>query len=76
MFYHHVNVLNFSKKQELLVEQLHNENLKMSWSQNSVELIKVFDTVASYQQKLTGIKRDMKGLHERSLKLKVYMINL
>jgi len=63
-------------KQEVLIDQLHNENLKVSWTQNSVDLIKMFDTITTYHNKLNGIKKDMRYIHDKNLKLKKRAIRL
>ena len=54
-----------------MVDQLHNENLKIAWTQNSSELQEMFDMTKLYQSKLANIKKEMKTLHNRSVKLKV-----
>lgn len=65
------NQLNeLTEKQSILVEQLHNENLKLSWSKNLSELHDTFNIVKSCQARLLNIKRDMRTLHERTTKLK------
>ncbi|KAF2896014.1 hypothetical protein ILUMI_10161 [Ignelater luminosus] len=63
-------------KQNVLIEQLHNENLKLSWSQNSTEFQEMFNTIKAYQDKLLNIKKDMRALHERSTKLKKRTLRL
>ncbi|XP_025832161.1 biogenesis of lysosome-related organelles complex 1 subunit 6 isoform X2 [Agrilus planipennis] len=57
-------------KQAVLIEQIHNENLKLSWSLTSEELISMFNLIRDYHRKLIDIKRNMRLLHERSSKLK------
>ncbi|GJQ79229.1 hypothetical protein Trydic_g5473 [Trypoxylus dichotomus] len=58
------------KKQQMLIKQLHNENLKLAWSQNSLELQEIYTTIKLYDTKLNSLKRNMKLLHERTIKLK------
>lgn len=55
----------------MLVEQLHNENLKLAWSQNSSDYQDMFKKIQLYRDKLINIKKEMKLLHEKSTKLKV-----
>lgn len=38
---------------------------------HSPELHDVFNTIKAYQAKLVNVKKDMKTMHERSIKLKV-----
>lgn len=66
----------FSTKQTLLVEQLHNENLKLAWKQNSEEYHEMFRKIQLYRNKLIGIKTDMRTLHDRSQKLVVSICNV
>lgn len=55
----------------MLIEQLHNENLKLAWSQNSPDYQEMFKAIQLYRDKLVNIKKDMRILHEKSTKLKV-----
>lgn len=59
-------------KQKVLIEQLHNENLKLAWSQNSPDYQEMFKAIQIYRDKLVNIKKDMRILHEKSTKLKVF----
>ncbi|KRT81760.1 hypothetical protein AMK59_5656, partial [Oryctes borbonicus] len=63
-------ISELTKKQQMLIEQLHNENLKLAWSQNSAELQEIYVTIKLYNIKLTTLKRNMKLLHEKTIKLK------
>lgn len=60
----------------MLLEQLHDENLKVSWTQNSVELQKMFDIISTYHNKLVNIKKDMRMLHDKNIKLKKRALRL
>ncbi|XP_017786562.1 PREDICTED: biogenesis of lysosome-related organelles complex 1 subunit 6 [Nicrophorus vespilloides] len=64
------------EKQTVLVEQIHDENLKVSWTQNSVDLQKMFDTISTCHMKLSNIKKEMRGLHDKSIKLKKRALRL
>lgn len=64
-------VCTIRKKQQILIEQLHNENLKLAWSQNSSEIQEIYGLMKLYDSKLAGLKRNMKILHEKIIKLKV-----
>ncbi|KAK9745751.1 Snapin/Pallidin [Popillia japonica] len=35
-------IIELMKKQQILIEQLHNENLKLAWSQNSSEIQEIY----------------------------------
>ncbi|GLV39874.1 Pallidin [Carabus blaptoides fortunei] len=63
-------------KQKVLIEQLHNENLKLAWSQNSSDYQEMFKTIQIYRDKLVNIKKDMRTLHEKSTKLKKRALRL
>ncbi|KAK5647167.1 hypothetical protein RI129_002059 [Pyrocoelia pectoralis] len=63
-------------KQNILVEQLHDENLKISWVKNSEEIIDMFNTIKVYQTKLFNIKREMRNLHDKSAKLRKRALRL
>ncbi|XP_022910759.1 biogenesis of lysosome-related organelles complex 1 subunit 6 [Onthophagus taurus] len=63
-------------KQAILTEQMHNENLKLSWSQNQIELQEMFDLMRMYYGKLVNIKKQMRSIHERSSKLKKRAVRL
>lgn len=56
----------------MLVEQLHNENLKLAWAQNSSDYQNMFKKIHVYRDKLINIKKEMRLLHEKSTKLKVH----
>lgn len=58
-------------KQQLIIEQLHSQNLSLSRTQHSIELQEMFNVIKIQIIKLQNIKRDMKSLHEKSIKLKV-----
>lgn len=70
------NLGELLEKQEVLLEQLHDENLKVSWTQNSVELQKMFDIISTYHNKLVNIKKDMRMLHDKNIKLKKRALRL
>jgi hypothetical protein len=55
----------------MLLDQIHNENLNLSETQHSNDLTEMFNRVEVYQAKLTNIKKEMKNLHDKSVKLKV-----
>lgn len=55
----------------MLVEQLHNENLKLAWAQCSSDYQDMFKKIHVYRDKLINIKKEMRLLHEKSTKLKV-----
>lgn len=63
-------------KQNILVEQLHDENLKISWAKNSEEMAEMFNMVKVYQTKLCNIKREMRNIHDKSAKLKKRALRL
>lgn len=63
-------------KQKVLVEQLHNENLKLAWAQNSSDYQNMFKKIHVYRDKLINIKKEMRLLHEKSTKLKKRAIRL
>lgn len=63
-------------KTNVLKEQLHDENLKLSWTQNSVELQEMVDTLSIYQNRLKMIKKQMKTIMEKTNKLKRRSIRL
>ena len=60
-----------TKKQEVLCEELHAENLKFSEAHSSVDLQEIFAKIKIYKEKLVYIKKTMLALHEQSTKLKV-----
>lgn len=63
-------------KQTVLVEQLHDENLKICWAKNSDDLNDMFNTIRAYQAKLVNIKKDMQYLHDKSSKLRKRALRL
>jgi hypothetical protein len=60
-----------TEKESMLLDQIHNENLNLSETQHSNDLTEMFNRVEVYQAKLTNIKKEMKNLHDKSVKLKV-----
>jgi uncharacterized protein (DUF342 family) len=54
----------------MLLDQIHNENLNLSETQHSNDLTEMFNRIEVYQAKLTNIKKEMKNLHDKSVKLK------
>ncbi|XP_018564494.1 biogenesis of lysosome-related organelles complex 1 subunit 6 [Anoplophora glabripennis] len=80
---HSVPMVNVGKqlkeltsKQEFLITQIHNENLKLSEVQHSPEIQETFIKIKVYHSKLLNLKKDMKLIYERSLKLKKRAIRL
>ncbi|KAF5280130.1 hypothetical protein FQA39_LY18132 [Lamprigera yunnana] len=65
-----------TEKQNLLIEQLHDENLKVCWAQNWDDLHNTFNLIKIYQCKLVNIKKDMRNLHDKSAKLKKRALRL
>lgn len=61
----------FRTKHMELVQKLHNENLSIAEVQYSQEVQAMFTKMKFYHSKLLVIKKDIKGLHERSQRLKV-----
>jgi hypothetical protein len=59
-----------TEKESMLLDQIHNENLNLSETQHSNDLTEMFNRVEVYQAKLTNIKKEMKNLHDKSVKLK------
>ncbi|XP_044263249.1 biogenesis of lysosome-related organelles complex 1 subunit 6-like [Tribolium madens] len=57
-------------KETVLLDQIHTENLCLSETQHNDDLNEMFAKIELYQSKLTNIKREMKILHDKSLKLK------
>ncbi|CAG9835628.1 unnamed protein product [Diabrotica balteata] len=65
-----------TSKQTVLVTQIHQENLDLAEVQYSPEIQDMFKKMNLYHGKLTNIKKDMKQLHERSVKLKKRALKL
>ncbi|XP_028138550.1 biogenesis of lysosome-related organelles complex 1 subunit 6 [Diabrotica virgifera virgifera] len=65
-----------TSKQTFLVTQIHQENLDLAEVQYSPEIQDMFKKMNLYHSKLTNIKKDMKQLHERSVKLKKRALKL
>lgn len=65
---------NCSTKQQELVARLHQENCNIAEVQYSQELQAMFVKMKQYNLKLQGIKKDIRGLHDRSQKLKVILL--
>lgn len=65
-----------TSKQEFLITQIHNENLKVSEVQYSPEIQETFAKLKVYNNKLLNLKKDMKLIYERSLKLKKRALRL
>lgn len=63
--------MNCSAKQQELVARLHQENCNVAEVQYSQELQAMFVKMKQYHLKLQDIKKDIRGLHDRSQKLKV-----
>jgi hypothetical protein len=59
-----------TEKESMLLDQIHNENLNLSETQHSNDLTEMFNRIEVYQAKLTNIKKEMKNLHDKSVKLK------
>ncbi|KAF5299582.1 hypothetical protein FQR65_LT09387 [Abscondita terminalis] len=59
-----------TEKQSVLIEQLHNENLKICSAKNCDDLNGMFALIKNYQTKLMNIKKDMRSLHDKNGKLK------
>ncbi|KAK7788357.1 hypothetical protein R5R35_009506 [Gryllus longicercus] len=64
-------LLEFTKKQEALLEQLEAENKNFQEVMETTELHDVMATVKACHGKLTNIKREMGVIHERTARLKV-----
>ncbi|CAH0551793.1 unnamed protein product [Brassicogethes aeneus] len=63
-------------KQELMLKQLHQENLSLLEVQHDQDLEHIFGRLKIYQAKLVNIKKDIKTLHDRSSKLKKRALKL
>lgn len=63
-------------KQNALITQIHNENLVLSQVQHNDEIQEVFKLLNLYQAKLVDIKKNIKHLHDWSLKLKKRALKL
>lgn len=66
-----LNSLNCSSKQQELIARLHQENCNIAEVQYSQELQAMFVKMKQYHLKLQSIKKDIRGLHDKSQKLKV-----
>lgn len=65
-----------TSKQEFLITQIHNENLKLSEVQYSPEIQETFVKLKAYHSKLLNLKKDMKLIYDRSSKLKKRALRL
>ncbi|XP_050297499.1 biogenesis of lysosome-related organelles complex 1 subunit 6-like [Anthonomus grandis grandis] len=63
-------------KQNELIEKLHGENLSIAKVQHSRELQEMLAKVKTYHAKLCNIKKDIRGLHEKGVKLKKRALKL
>ncbi|KAF7284921.1 biogenesis of lysosomal organelles complex 1 subunit pallidin [Rhynchophorus ferrugineus] len=59
-----------------LYDKLHSENLILSEVQHSDELHSMIDKIKVYNLKLQHIKKDIRTLHEKSIKLKKRALKL
>ncbi|XP_030764982.1 biogenesis of lysosome-related organelles complex 1 subunit 6 [Sitophilus oryzae] len=62
--------------QAKLYEKIHEENLILSNIQHSMELQGMLNKMKIYNSKLKSIKKNIRGIHERSTKLKKRAIRL
>ncbi|XP_056641514.1 biogenesis of lysosome-related organelles complex 1 subunit 6-like [Diorhabda sublineata] len=58
-----------TSKQNMLIIQMHDENIDLADVQHSPEIQELFKKMNLYQNKLLTIRKAMKQLHERSTKL-------
>ncbi|XP_063905874.1 biogenesis of lysosome-related organelles complex 1 subunit 6-like [Zophobas morio] len=65
-----------TEKESTLLEQVHSENLALAESQHSDDLHTMFAKIETYQTKLVNIKKEMKHLHDKSVKLKKRALKL
>lgn len=65
-----------TSKQEFLVTQIHDENLRLSEVQYSPEIQETFIKLKAYHSKLLNLKKDMKLIYEKSSKLKKRALRL
>ncbi|KAK9876035.1 hypothetical protein WA026_011149 [Henosepilachna vigintioctopunctata] len=57
-------------KQKILSEHMHEQNLKISKVHDLHLKMEMFDKIKLYEKKLSLLKKDMKQLHDWSVKLK------
>ncbi|CAH1170396.1 unnamed protein product [Phaedon cochleariae] len=71
-----IQLAEMQSKQNKLTSQIHEENISLAKVQYSTEIQDTFKKMSLYHNKLLGIKRDMKQIHERSMKLKKRAIKI
>ncbi|XP_044763198.1 uncharacterized protein LOC123320092 [Coccinella septempunctata] len=57
-------------KQKVLTDHMHDQNMKIAKIHDLELKMQMFDKIKIYDRKLSVLKKDMKQLHEWSLKLK------
>lgn len=55
----------------MLLEQIHDENLSLSYTELFDQQKEIVSKCYLYQNKLITIKKEMKSVHDKCLKLKV-----
>ncbi|XP_057659220.1 biogenesis of lysosome-related organelles complex 1 subunit 6-like [Diorhabda carinulata] len=64
-----MQLTELTSKQNMLIIQMHDENIDLADVQHSPEIQELFKKMNLYQNKLITIRKAMKQLHERSTKL-------
>ncbi|XP_045467161.1 uncharacterized protein LOC123675727 [Harmonia axyridis] len=57
-------------KQKVLTDHMHEQNMKIAKIHDLELKMQIFDKMRIYEKKLSTLKKDMKHLHEWSIKLK------